>query len=441
MAAKLERIERISQMLREGPILARETAELMEVSQPTISRLLSRIPNLLPIGDGPKRQYALSRGSEIYPIVKVTKEGEIIPVGEIHLIEPSGAALIPAKNSGMQAEIYEDVPFFIWDIRPQGYLGRIFISQNEDLKLPERWEDWKKADLYRTLNSRGDDLVGNLVIGNESLSKLQQRKHSIVLATDRKSRYPQLAEQTLQGTHIGSSAGGEQPKFTTLIQDKKNYEHVIVKFSPPIDSEAGIRWADLLYAEDIALKTLQAAGYSAASSSVLESENRVFLEVKRFDRVGIDGRKGVISIGAIDDEYLGSRRDWSLSSEKLREKKLITEKDKSAAIFLDCFGIHIANTDRHFGNLSFYWEPGKKQLELAPVYDMLPMFYAPSQGNVVNKTYKMQPAAYNQLSAWKDANNLAIEYWEKVHSDERISETFKSIASDNLKSQKTKKNI
>ena len=45
------------------------------------------------------------------------------------------------------------------------------------------------------------------------------------------------------------------------------------------------------------------------------------------------------------------------------------------------FGQLIANEDMHEGNLSFQPAlPGEVGLRLAPVYDMLPMMYAPARG-------------------------------------------------------------
>ncbi|MDQ8208272.1 HipA domain-containing protein [Coraliomargarita sp. SDUM461003] len=48
----------------------------------------------------------------------------------------------------------------------------------------------------------------------------------------------------------------------------------------------------------------------------------------------------------------------------------------------------IANTDMHWGNLSFFL-PEQSPYPLAPVYDMLPMRFRPSStGEVIERTFE-----------------------------------------------------
>jgi hypothetical protein len=82
--------------------------------------------------------------------------------------------------------------------------------------------------------------------------------------------------------------------------------HVLVKFSPPVETEVGQRWSDLLIAEHLALETLSAAGISSAMSRIFRFETRTYLEVDRFDRVGLTGRVGVTSLSAIDTGFYGA---------------------------------------------------------------------------------------------------------------------------------------
>jgi len=416
-----------------GPKSAKEITEKLRISQPSFSRAVSSMPGILKIGSGRSCKYALKRQDESYPIVKVSEDAQIQPVGEIYLLKPKGAALIPHKSAkDVSPEIYEDIPFYIWDIRPQGFLGKIFVKQNQDLALPEQWQNWKESDLYRSLKTKGDQLSGNLIIGNQSLKNYQLKKSVYIEEEEKSQQYASLADKTLKGAHAGSSAGGEQPKFTTILHNKKfGHRHVIVKFSQPIDSEAGKRWADLLYSEQIALKLLASTDHPATQAEAMEIENRIFLELTRFDRVESAGRKGIISLGAVDDEYVGARANWTSTAIELKQKKMISEKSKNEIIFLNCFGHMIANSDMHFGNLSLYWEPGQKKLQVAPVYDMLPMFYAPVQGNIVDKTFAPPPQSFEQMEVWNSAKALATEFWQRLTKDDRISSEFKKIAQEN----------
>jgi hypothetical protein len=65
-------------------------------------------------------------------------------------------------------------------------------------------------------------------------------------ATARGQRYGELAQAALAGERIGSSAAGEQPKFTACVADADGSQrHVIVKFSEPVDGNPAARhWHD-----------------------------------------------------------------------------------------------------------------------------------------------------------------------------------------------------
>jgi hypothetical protein len=109
-----------------------------------------------------------------------------------------------------------------------------------------------------------EDLPASLVVGAAAFDRflslpVPQRTHAPVL--DRPAtQYPVLATQALGQTHIGSSAGGEQPKFTALREGHP----VLVKFSPAGEGAVARRWRDLLVCESLTLHTLAGAGIGAA---------------------------------------------------------------------------------------------------------------------------------------------------------------------------------
>ena len=83
----------------------------------------------------------------------------------------------------------------------------------------------------------------------------------------------------------------------------------------------------------------------------------------------------------------------------------------------------------HEGNLSFF--PG---LKLAPVYDMLPMHYAPHRGGEVPpKNYAPALPLPSEATAWRRAATAATSYWERCAIDKRISESFRVICAENAK--------
>ena len=98
---------------------------------------------------------------------------------------------------------------------------------------------------------------------------------------------------------------------------------------------------------------------------------------------------------------------------------------------LDAFGALIANTDRHHGNVSLLLHEHRWQL--APAYDMLPMYYAPVVGEVVERDWASQLPRPNAdtLSVRPQARALALQFWQSAAADERISAEFHAVAKVN----------
>ena len=129
------------------------------------------------------------------------------------------------------------------------------------------------------------------------------------------------------------------------------------------------RWRELLVCESLALQVVREAGIDAATAHWFDERGYRFLEVERFDRLGERGRRGVLSLEALDNEYIGDSgrgASWTRIAPKLLERKLIGPEDARRMRWLDVFGQLIGNTDRHFGNVSFL-ETREGELRLAPV--------------------------------------------------------------------------
>jgi serine/threonine protein kinase HipA of HipAB toxin-antitoxin module len=228
-----------------------------------------------------------------------------------------------------------------------------------------------------------------------------------------------LARSSLSG-QAGSSAGGEQPKFVTCSEGR----HVLVKFSGADPSVASQRWSDLLICESLALRTVQAAGIPAATAHTLLIGGRRFLEVERFDRVGLRGRRALLSLGAIDDEYFGHRDTWTKAAQRLLAARNIDAEDARRIRWLDVFGQLIGNTDRHFGNISFFAEDNGR-FRLAPAYDMLPMAFAPVGADVIERPFEPAPPTADTLEVWADAARHALGYWSQLAQSAELSAGFR----------------
>jgi hypothetical protein len=184
---------------------------------------------------------------------------------------------------------------------------------------------------------------------------------------------------------------------------------VLVKFSPAGDSPADQRTRDLLVCEQLALQILSPAGLPAARTQVFVGAGRVFLESERFDRTisganpqaSLPGRVGMVSLQVYDAEYVGEMDNWAATAHCMAARKLLNTEDAQTLRLLKAYGVLIANTDRHYGNISLL---------------------------IKDDDWVLSPT----LGSWAQAKALAAQFWQSVAADTRVSEGFRAIAAENL---------
>jgi hypothetical protein len=425
----------------DGPQTPASLMARLGTSQSTLLRSAkAQRETIVALGARINRKLAASRkirglGFEI-PVFQVLPSGEVSQLGRLLALYPTMFAFV-LESAPNKPQIYPGLPFFLDDMRPQGFLGRAFGQKHSDLNLPTRILDWSHDDIAEALALRGEDLVGNLLIGAESFKRIQKLRSEIEVIDEKKikSQYIKHAQSAVDGQPAGSSAGGEQPKFGAVVSGTDGKaKRVLVKFSPSGDSFSAERWRDLLICESLSLEVLREHSIATAEGRIIESGGRTFLETVRFDRAGLHGRKGMLSLAALENEWISQGENWAVSATRLQSEKKISADDLRTIQILECFGRLIANSDRHSGNLSFFWSPEEKTARLTPVYDMLPMLYAPSSGGEdTGKTFTLPTYEYTLLNAWKTALPIAIQYWQRIREDSRLSVQFKDIAGKNLK--------
>lgn len=237
--------------------------------------------------------------------------------------------------------------------------------------------------------------------------------------------YQELASATSQ-SGAGSSAGGEQPKFTCETESRG---HLIVKFA-----RVRSRSADMLVLEELALSALTAAGVEAAPARYFEADGYGFLEVDRFDRVGRYGRRGMISAGAIDDELFGMRDNWPAFAQRCADEGLMDQDDVQRVQVLTAFSELIGNGDRHFENLSLMTDEGGHPVAVSPAYDMLPMMYSPVGGGIEPELRPVAPSFQSlgaQRDVWAQAFQAGHAFWLAAAADERLSRPMRDISCRN----------
>ena len=320
------------------------------------------------------------------------------------------------REGEMRDGWFEGLPYPLLDMRPQGFLGRNFAHlYGQSLEVTENLNDWTDDDVAYVLATLGHDQSGDLILGERAYQRHLDARHnweSRVIATRQiAAAYPNQAELALAQGVAGSSAAGEFPKFTAMRELNGEPVSVIVKFSGADDSAAVRRWADLLVCEHLALETLSAElGLATARSTVHRYAGRSFLEVVRFDRCGPHGRLPVCALSSLNGALLGKAgASWPALAAALHQNGWLPAAAVGQVALIWWFGRLIANTDMHEGNLSFH--PG---LSLAPVYDMLPMRYAPQRGGEVPpQTYAPALPLPTEALEWHRAALAAVVYWTR----------------------------
>jgi hypothetical protein len=433
---------------RRGIRRAADLAEDLGTSQPTLSRLVRSLHGrVIAIGKARRTRYALVRDVRALqaelPVFRVDMTGRPRRCATLRMLDPEGAYLEFAAQMGwplddtMRDGLFPGLPYFIADARPQGFLGRAFArAHGPRLNVPIDPTRWSDDDVLVALALAGEDVPGDLIVGEASLESFQRRRAeglTAIPAAARERAYPRRAAAALLGEAPGSSAGGEFAKFTAAVGGKDGIRHVIVKFSPADDAPASTRWRDLLVAEHHAAAALAHAGVPAVHSELVYANGRTFLEVTRFDRVGEYGRRAVVSLGSVEPALLGlGEVRWERAATALSRRGWLSSEDARRVAVLALFGELIGNTDMHPGNLAFL-QAGESGFALAPAYDMLPMLFAPARsGELVARRLTPVPPSPEYGAEWHIALAAASNYWETLAADKRASDAFRRISSDNV---------
>jgi hypothetical protein len=437
------------QLLRtRGRMPARELLALLGVSRPTMMRAVRDLGReVLSRGSARATSYAARRAlrgmTDSLTLYRVDESGHGTCVGVLDPIYPEGCVLALEESASLDWPLDRDMtqgwfgslPYLLDDMRPQGFLGRNFARRNAALlQVPENPTEWRQDDILYALSIMGSDTPGNFILGKAAYQRFldENDDDECFIADDDAllDQYLQLAREALELGRGASSVAGEFPKFAARSRVDGKATHVLVKFSGDDDSPGTRRWSDLLICEHLALETLASElGLATATSRILQAGGRTFYETVRFDRHGARGRSGVCTWSAMNAALYGMTGNWLKAAESLHADGLLHLHDAQAIRLIWHFGRLIANSDMHDGNLAF--RAGATPV-LAPVYDMLPMQYAPGRGvELPPVQYQPTRPLPEQEDDWRAAAGAALAFWRRAIDDDRISADFRRICADN----------
>ena len=450
-------VDPVTLLRANGPLPASRLAERMGASRPTLSRAVRQAGGALIVrGQARRTTYAARRalrGSlDPLPLFRIDRIGTPHHIADLDLVCPDGTAVDFIGDFGwplddrMNDGWFDGIPYPMQDMRPQGFLGRNFARHHAAmLQVKEDPTTWSDDDALYALSILGQDVPGDLLVGAQAcrlwLDRVQETTSDDApggvpdsMVAD---EYSRRATYTLVMGVLGSSIGGEFPKFPAIRQRADGtQQHMLVKFSGADDSPGTRRWADLLVCEHLAGRALRdTTGIDCAKSEIHVHAGRTFLEVERFDRHGALGRSPMVSWFALNAAFVGDAgRPWAEAVRPLLSKGWLAADDVDRIRRTWLFGQLIGNTDMHDGNLSFIpvTDGDGTVFTVAPIYDMLPMTYAPVRGvELPPRSYVPRLPLPAEAAAWRDAAAAALVFWALAANDDRISAEFRRTCSDN----------
>ncbi|VAW43668.1 hypothetical protein MNBD_GAMMA02-1188 [hydrothermal vent metagenome] len=425
----MKSIDSVIRVLENGFITQKEIQKITQLSQATVSRCLKKLSqSLLVLPDSSPRKYALPDpgiSPNHYDLDEIDEHGKQSVLGSVYAI--TGGEFFVTLTQGTSKlflgqskdGLYDGLPFFLDDMRPQGFLGQQVAKQLSAVNkyYPSKLSLWNSNHILKYLSEYGDELPGNLIFGDGLVTPIRE-----IVSPINTESYDFICRQIKEGTVPKSSAGGEQQKFTAF--NKEMNADVIVKYTSNENDAVTRRWKDILVTEFHALKILADIKTPAAEVRLLDQNSRFYLETKRFDRLGLFGRRSMFSLLSIDMEYIGFGENWYQIANELFKLNLLSETDRNYVSILWHFSQLIANTDAHLGNISFGIKD--ESFTLLPIYDMCTMAIAPKLNSLDSIAFTLP--SVDILNIGEDFKETivkaAIEFWQKVGDDARISNEF-----------------
>ncbi|WP_303720383.1 HipA domain-containing protein [Malonomonas rubra] len=429
--------QELRQLLSDKAHSSRDLIHGLNVSQPTLSRLINSMKNeIVVMGKGRSTCYGLPRAihdsNGRFPVYSIDPRGDATLYGNLTALQ--GGQYWWEGTDGNE-ELFSGQPWFLLDLQLSGFGARSFAyRRSELLKLPRKLADWSEDDMLYATSKCGEDRIGNLLVGEDSLSGYFKCAREMPPAIELDScnwKYPQLAQKTLAGEMNSAQIGGEQPKFSACIDDKGTPCHMIVKFSPAVDSNEAQRYSDLLVCEHLALEAIRLSGFSSARSRLIIAGSQAFLALKRFDRRGALGRLPMISLRALHARLQAPYDNWIDAAIRLEQADLINREDSRRLRWFSLFSDLIGNTNQHFGNISLIPHKNNNCYLLAPLYGARPTLYEPVAGEIPIRLFTPPPVRNDAAAELPSALETAILFWKSAAVDERISADFRQICYEN----------
>lgn len=424
----------ITYLRMSGLVSIAELIDFFKVSPSTMTRRLGSYieeKKVIRLGAGKNTKYAYLRNiSGINQPVRVRQVDEIANILDTgNLWITHSGTILESKSAIIE---YDDLPWFFSDLKPQGFIGRMIANNvSRKINVPAKSEHWSSDDLLRYLVNFSYDSSGNFEL-HSKFSGVKSFNANELTPTSRGEHYDNYVIDLAKSATLASSAGGEQPKLHSRFKEGDKHGICLVKYSPQINinNPIALRVKDLLVCEHLALSILGRYNGHAATTKLLLSKERAYLEVQRFDRVVIDGKEaqiGMVSLETAIAEFVGYVDNWIEAGSELNALNLLSNNDMKLLNTWLAYSRFIGNSDTHNGNISLFL----KDLTLAgltPAYDMLPMLYMPTKGDIPDPEIRIKKPKNINEESWVIGRDLGLKFWGEVKAESRISPEFRENA-------------
>lgn len=416
-------------------VAAAELSVFLNISLSTVSRQLNQL-----IAEGSVARFGKGKNTKFIYLRKVTGVEQPVIVREIN--EQAKIAVVrklwitdqgTIMETANELLTYDDLPWYFLNLKPAGFIGRS-IAQYASRKIntPIDLENWNNDDLLRYLVNFHNETPSHFeLFANYKPRLLRYNAKPPKKILKDYDKYVDVLDQTID---IESSAGGEQPKFNYRLHDRNNnsINSYLVKFSPRLDIGNPIaeRVKDLLVCEHIALTVLAEYNGHAVSTTLQISDERLYLEIIRFDRVPVhymEGQVGVVSLDAVVNQYLGRKSlNWIEASIALKEKGMLSKSDANLLQTWFAYSRFIGNNDTYNDNVSLFLKDLKVN-GLTPAYDISPMIYMPTMGDIPSPEIKIRKPNDIDGECWALGRKLGLDFWSRIVKNKTLSDEFVEI--------------
>ena len=163
----------LTEFLEQGPATSKEIQAATGLSQAAVSRQLRRMEQrVVTIRSGRTPKYIMTRNAfgsnDRLPLAMVDTQGHANLVAHIRPLVTGGFHVEPSAGMSLLLGdrgdgLYDDLPYFLQDMGPQGFIGRQIAKEIHarfsEFPSDPKW--WSTDHIGRYLLSNGDDLPGN----------------------------------------------------------------------------------------------------------------------------------------------------------------------------------------------------------------------------------------------------------------------------------------